>query len=87
MGDAPRASEQPKEAVDLLTPEELALLTAEEVDQYRQLIEAAEREADLADVSQGLTLDLADFHVKRGPSLNRKHHWSGIFITTTFASG
>lgn len=46
---------------DLLTDAEIAKLTAEEFSQYRELLEAAEREEDLADVAQGLTLDLEDF--------------------------
>jgi predicted phage terminase large subunit-like protein len=46
---------------DLLTDEELQYLTLEELTQYREIIERAEREEDLENVANGLTLDLADF--------------------------
>jgi predicted phage terminase large subunit-like protein len=51
----------PSRELELLTEEELQLLTLEEVAQYREILEAAEREEDLENIADGLTLDLADF--------------------------
>lgn len=50
--------------ISLLRSDEIALLTNEEFFQYRELLEAAEREEDLEDVANGLTLDLEDFERK-----------------------
>jgi predicted phage terminase large subunit-like protein len=46
---------------DVLTAEEIKLLTPEEMAQYREILERAELEVDLENAARGLTLDLEDF--------------------------